>query len=265
MFKFFKLLIVLILISHLSFAQDLVKQNKNFHLYILIGQSNMAGRGPLTDSFAAIQHPRVEMFTKSLEWKTAKHPLHFDKPSVAAVGPGLSFGIEMAKAKRKIKIGLVPCAVGGTSIAKWQQGAYDDATNTHPYDDAEIRIKEAMKYGVIKGIIWHQGESNSSASGIENYPKQLQELIARVRDLIDNQKTPLVIGELGQYKENYRNFNVMLAEIPKLIPYSVIAGSFELIDKGDGTHFDSASANEFGKRYASKMLEMQSKMNHSNK
>lgn len=259
MFRFFNLLSVLFLMSYLSFAQDLVKPDKNFHLYILIGQSNMAGRGTLTDSLAAIQHPRVEMFTKNLDWKVAKHPLHFDKPNAAGVGPGLSFGIEMAKANSNIKIGLIPCAVGGTSISKWQLGAYDEATKTHPYDDAVIRIKEAMKYGVVKGIIWHQGESNSNVNAIETYPKQLEELINRVRDLVENQKTPLVIGELGQYKENYRNFNVMLAEMPKRVPFSVLAGSVGLIDKGDGTHFDGASADEFGKRFALKMLQLQSK------
>lgn len=42
----------------------------------------------------------------------------------------------------------------------------------------------------------------------------------------------------------------MLFEIPKLIPYSVIAGYVGLIDKGVGTHFEGAIADKFGKLYA---------------
>src|SRR5690606_30398343 len=124
--------------------------DKNTHIYILMGQSNMAGRGKITEEYKNQQHGRVIMLNKENEWVQAKHPLHFDKPKAAGVGLGLTFGISMAEAYPGVTIGLVPCAVGGTTIAKWSPGGYDSVTNTHPYDDALLRIKEAMKKGQIK-------------------------------------------------------------------------------------------------------------------
>src|SRR5690606_744569 len=95
------------------------QQDKDTHIYILMGQSNMAGRGKVTERYAKQQHPRVTMLNQAGEWVPAMHPVHFDKPTIAGVGPGLSFGIAMAEANPEATIALVPCAVGGTPIAKW--------------------------------------------------------------------------------------------------------------------------------------------------
>jgi len=213
-FKKINLLFLLIFLGSLCHAQTDINPDKNFHLYILMGQSNMAGRGEVEGELKTLKHNRVYMLDKNGEWQTAINPIHFDKPSAVGVGPGLSFGIDMAKTDSAIRIGLIPCAVGGTSIQKWQVGAYDKATNTYPYDDAVLRIKNAMKYGVVKGVIWHQGESNSSVINGESYLSQLDDLISRVRKLTGDAKLPVVVGELGQYKEQYQNFNKVLAKVP---------------------------------------------------
>lgn len=104
-----------------SFSQNPASKGatNNFELYILAVQSNMAGRGALTDSLRVLHDDRVWMLTRDLDWTVAKHPVHFDKSTIAGVGPGLSFGMAMADAHPGIKIGLIPCAVGGTSIDKW--------------------------------------------------------------------------------------------------------------------------------------------------
>ena len=229
----------------------------NFELYILAGQSNMAGRGPLTDSISALQNDRVWMLTKDLTWTVAHHPLHFDKPKVAGVGPGLSFGIDMADAHPDVKIGLIPCAVGGTSIDKWQPGAYDQATSTHPYDDAVARITEAMKNGKVKGVIWLQGEADSSQEKAVKYLHQLKVLTKRFRKLTGDKNLPIVVGELGRYKPNYQLINTELHKAPSRIKNMKVASSEGFIHKGDNTHFDSKSAIEYGKRFAEKMLEIQ--------
>ena len=241
----------------LSVSQPAKAPDKKFDLYILAGQSNMAGRGEITSDFKDMSHPAVFVLNKQLEWQPAKHPLHFDKPGVAGVGPGLSFGIDMAQSDRSIKIGLIPCAVGGTSIEKWTEGAYDPATKTYPYEDAVLRIKEAMKYGEIKGIIWHQGESNSNAASLNEYPEKLEALLKKFKALVGNAKLPVVLGELGQYKAGYRTFNLTLQKMPDRIDHLAVASSEGLKDKGDGTHFDSVSAHEFGKRFAAKMKMLQ--------
>ncbi|MDQ8005876.1 MAG: sialate O-acetylesterase [Pedobacter sp.] len=230
---------------------------KQLHLYILMGQSNMAGRGKVTGELETLSHPRVFMLDANGEWQPAKNPVHFDKPKVAGVGPGLSFGIEMAQLDSTVEVGLVPCAVGGTSIEKWQSGAYDAATKTHPYDDAVVRIKKAMENGVVKGMIWHQGEANSSSKDSTAYINKLKDVIDRVRTLTNNSKLPVVIGELGQYKEQYQQFNKILAQVPGKIPFTALATSEGLIHNGDNTHFDGNSANEYGKRYAVEMKKLQ--------
>lgn len=252
--------LVLLLLSITAKAQVPQKPDPKFEIYLLMGQSNMAGRGIVTTEYANMKNAHVVILNKEGIWSTAKHPLHYDKPKVAGVGPGLSFGIAMAEADTAVKIGLVPCAVGGTSIDVWKPEAFDQATNTHPYDDAVSRIEEAMRYGVIKGMIWLQGEANSGISGMPGYLDKLAELVSRVRTLVGDEELPVVIGELGRYRASYLPFNDMIAEAPAVIKNLSVASSESLNDKGDLTHFDSASATIYGQRFARKMLILQKKM-----
>lgn len=255
------ILIVTILITGaISAANAQGAGDEKYDLYILIGQSNMAGRGPITADIAGEHDDRVYMFTKDKQWVIAKHPLHFDKPKVAGVGPGLSFGLTIERSDPTKKIGLIPCAVGGTPIEHWVPGAYDQATNTHPWDDAAERITAAMKYGTIKGVVWHQGESNSSPERAKIYLTQLTELIQRVRALVGNPNLPFIVGELGRYRHAYANINTELAKLPGMVQLTAVASSEGLVHKGDTTHFDGPSAQEMGRRMAAKMLEVQRKL-----
>jgi len=229
----------------------------NFHLYLLIGQSNMAGRGK-TDEESQNTKPRVLMFTKELAWKPASDPLHFDKP-FAGVGPGLAFGKQMAATNARICIGLIPCAVGGTSIKAWAPGAEDQATHTHPYDDMLKRVREAQKMGVLKGILWHQGEADRSASA--TYDQSLASLIARLRREFDAPNVPFVAGELGTFNsENLADtekFNAVLQNLTNTVKGYAWVSSRGLRDRGDHLHFDAVSARILGQRYAEAMLALQ--------
>nr|WP_294897236.1 sialate O-acetylesterase [uncultured Pedobacter sp.] len=233
--------------------------HKDLDIYILMGQSNMSGRGPLIAEDSIVQNNKVLMFTKNLEWVAAKNPLHFDKPGMVAVGPGLSFGLAMQEASKSRIIGLVPVAVGGTSINSWKPGGYDKNTKRHPWDDAEKRILEAMKYGTVKGVIWHQGESDSKAGSAKVYLPKLETLIKRVRALVKNENLPFVVGQLGRYNPQYDNINRETLKLPALVPYTAVVSSEGLVDKGDNTHFNRASAIILGQRFAEKMLEIQKK------
>lgn len=253
------LLLVLTICSCKSIHIGEIKPDPNFHLYLLVGQSNMAGRGEI-DSLSSPNNPRILMLTDENKWFIAKDPLHFDKPKIAGVGPGLAFAQKMLtfEKKRKVRIGLIPCAVGGTSIDMWQPGkdAYDG--QYFPYDDAIKRLHVAMKDGIIKGIIWHQGEGDSNDEKAKVYIEKLEKLIMLFRDEIGNQRTPFVAGELGYYKENYMLINNELRRLPDIVPLSAVATSEQLIHNGDGTHLDSKSARELGRRMAIRMHELQS-------
>jgi len=231
-----------------------------FDLYILMGQSNMAGRGELTDSIKAMHNDHVLMLTREMKWVIAGNPIHFDKPGVAGVGPGLSFGMAMADAHPGLKIGLIPCAVGGTSIDKWQPGAFDASTSTHPYDDAVLRIAVAMKYGKVKGVLWLQGESDSNETSAPKYLEKFKVLIRRVRELTGDRKLPVVVGELGRFKTTYQFINTELNKVPSIINHTSVATSEGLTDKGDKTHFDAKSASIYGQRFAVQMQKLQSEI-----
>ncbi|HWH72081.1 MAG TPA: sialate O-acetylesterase, partial [Candidatus Sulfotelmatobacter sp.] len=87
------------------------------HLYLLMGQSNMAGRGKL-EAEDQTPHPRVLVFTLSNQWESAVEPVTHDKPGMLGVGPGLSFGKRMAEQNPGVTVGLVPCALGGTPLKR---------------------------------------------------------------------------------------------------------------------------------------------------
>lgn len=95
-------------------------ENPECDIYLLIGQSNMAGRGGLDEAHTPI-HPREKMFTEWNQWAPAVEPLHSDRKGAGA-GLGASFARAMAELRPEVAIGLVPCAVGGTPLFRWQKG-----------------------------------------------------------------------------------------------------------------------------------------------
>ena len=248
----------LLLFSCSSHKGIKVTPDPQFHLYLLVGQSNMAGRGEV-DPLSTPDNPRLLMFNKNNEWEMAKDPLHFDKPNIAGVGPGLAFGLKMLDYtyNSDVRIGLIPCAVGGTTIDMWQPGM--DAYNGkyHPYDDTIIRLIEAMKYGVVKGIIWHQGEGDSNDASARVYLDKLEKLIQRFRDEVNDPDLPFVAGELGYYRKNSFYINDVLKNLPEKVSTTAVAGAEGLNHKGDGTHLDSESSRILGERFATQMRLLQ--------
>jgi hypothetical protein len=221
----------------------------NFHLYLLIGQSNMAGRG-VVDSESKQADPRVLVLTKDLKWEPATDPLHFDKP-IAAVGPGLAFGKAMAQANPAVKIGLIPCAMGGSKIEEWAPGTKN---HTAMLD----RMREAQKAGVLKGILWHQGEANINSNA--TYAAQLTALINGVRKEFNVPEAPFVAAEITAFKPErgpIEKFNGILHAEGKQVSKYTCVKTQDLKDKGDKLHYDTASARELGKRYAAAMQELQ--------
>jgi len=225
-------------------------------LYLLIGQSNMAGRGTMDDQYVRAGNSTILMLTKNNQWVPAQHPLHFDKPAVAGVGPGLVFGKAMAAANPTHVIGLIPCAVGGTSINTWVPGGYDSATKTHPYNNMLLRLKAAMQSGKLKGICWLQGESDSSPEKADGYLAKLSILIEKLRNEA-GANVPFVAGQLGRYKKQYKTINRQLKKLPATVSNTAVASSKGLVHKGDNTHFNSYSAEKIGKRMANKMKRLQ--------
>lgn len=231
-----------------------IPKKENFHIYLLVGQSNMAGRGKVNDADKT-PHPRVLMFNESNEWVPAVDPIHFDKPKVVGTGLGKTFGTLIAESNPDITVGLIPCAVGGSSIDVWVPGAHDKATNTHPWDDCMARAKVALKDGTLKGILWHQGESDANEKKLPKYGEKLSDLIARFRTELNAPDAPFICGQLGQFEsrpwnKSRKEFDRILKDVVEKTPHAAVVSSEGLTDKGDGTHFNAESYREFGRRYA---------------
>ena len=256
-----RLAIVFVLFTAFSASSALAEKptgpKERFHVYLLIGQSNMAGRGKMT---AADKRPyaRVFKFDNANKWVPAMAPLHFDKPRIAGVGPGDSFGKYMAEANKSVRIGLVPCAVGGTPLKRWVKGG-------DLYANAIKRVKLAMKHGVLKGVIWHQGESDSrSAETANTYGNRLAGMIADLRKDLNHQNLPVVAGELGEFLKprrlpHFRTVNQAIRDLSKTVPNTASVPSKGLKAKSDGVHFDAASLKRFGRRYGQIMQRLQEK------
>lgn len=233
----------MIVLSTICFSQV---ADTAFHIYLLAGQSNMAGRGVL-DSISKQTHPQIFMLDKSNQWVLATDPVHFDKPDIAGVGPAIAFAQEMVKNNPNIKIGLVPCAWGGSSISVWNP---DSAYLTgHPYDDAVKRTFIAVQSGILKGILWHQGESDNNTQAAALYMNRFKTLLEKFRAAFHNITLPCVVGEIGRFNKNIV-INKVLNRVPYVISNTAIVSSEGLKDKGDSLHFDTPSARELGYRYA---------------
>ncbi|WP_461077121.1 sialate O-acetylesterase [Spirosoma flavus] len=246
----YRFLICILTLIALAFRQDVPPR---LRLFLLIGQSNMAGRG-VPEAADQQSHPRIWMLDKAESWVPARDPMHFDKPAVIGVGPGFAFAKKLADTYPTMNIGLVPCAVGGSGIDFWKTGAYYDPTKSHPYDDALRRAKKALENGQLAGFIWHQGESDSTPEKASVYEAKLEELVARFRKDLNAPDVPFVVGMLGDFvvkrNPNAKTVNDALQKATRHIPNAYYILSEGLTDKGDSTHFDTRSARTLGQRYA---------------
>ena len=244
-----------------AWAQDAVTlpAKANFHLYLLVGQSNMAGRGKV-EAQDKVPHARVLMLTKEGTWVPAVDPMHFDK-SAAGVGPGRTFGIALAEADPNVTIGLIPCACGGSPISVWEPGVDFAQTHSKPWDDAIRRSELAMTVGTLKGILWHQGESDCGPKTAPLYEAKLTDLIARFRVALGAPDVPFLIGQIGQFEGKpwnvyHKQVDAAQQAVAAAVPHCAYVSSEGLTSNPDKLHFNAESQREFGKRYAAAYLKL---------
>jgi hypothetical protein len=240
-------------------AQSVQLPVKEKHqLFLLMGQSNMAGRGKISPE-DKMPHPRVLLFTLQDKWEPAVEPVTRDKPGMLGVGPGLAFGKAMAGNDPGVTIGLVPCAVGGTQLKRWERSG-------DLYSNAVHRAKLAMRDGTLKGVVWHQGESDSgTTTNANSYGARLAQMIQDIRADLACPDLPFVVGQIGEFLYDRgpdhspyaRVVNAALAALPGKVPATACAPSKDLKHKGDQLHFDAAAQREFGRRYAAEMMRLQ--------
>ncbi|MCC5937984.1 MAG: sialate O-acetylesterase [Lunatimonas sp.] len=224
---------------------------QSMDIYLAIGQSNMAGRAEIPAKLTG-EMPGVFLFTGDdmTPWLPAKNPLNLyssirKEESMQRLSPAYSFARSMAK-KADTKLGLVVNARGGSAIAEWMPG-------TPFYRDLIQKAQEASTFGVIKGVIWHQGESDLGK--LDTYLGSLETLIAHIRADLGLPELPFVAGEIAEDQAGRETFNQLIRRLPDLVSHTAVASS-----KGtktfDEVHFDTKSQLKLGKRYAKQMIKL---------
>ena len=247
------------------------KNNNDYDVYLLIGQSNMAATNKMkllpSDTTEII--PGVWLLNDKDIPEPAKNPLN-RYSSVTSNDGGLGLGTSFGKkisAKTNRKVLLVVNALGGTEIEQWAKDApniWRKGSKAYGkkqlYAEAVRRAKEGLKYGKLKGVLWHQGEGNSGSGKVGKYPSQLSELVKNLRKDLNVPNVPFIAGELSYLRGNgtgSTNFNNMIRNIASFIPNSdwVSTEGLSTIEE-DQTHFNTGSQLILGERYADKILKL---------
>jgi hypothetical protein len=234
-----------------------------FHLFLLAGQSNMAGRGDVEPE-DRVPLPNVLALDAAGRWVPAVDPLHWDKPA-AGTGLARSFAVEYLRRHPGVTVGLIPAACGGSPISSWEPGQYFDQTQSHPYDDALSRARRAQEHGTLRGILWHQGESDRSPELAGRYESALTALLVRFRKDLGAQRVPVLLGQLGQFAgagpwdEPSRRVDSAQRNVAANVPFAAFVPSDGLTSNADNLHFDARSLREFGKRYAAAFAALESR------
>jgi len=221
---------------------------KDLDIYLLVGQSNMAGRAPYTEEEAK-PIDGVYLLNGSDDWEPAANPMNRYSTirkglDMQKMNPGYGFSLAMRASQPDRKIGLVVNAKGGTSINEWRKG------DTF-YDEAIRRTKIALQSGELKGILWHQGETDANDP---NYLTKITQLIADLRNDLDAPDAPVIAGQIhtsGDYL-----INRLILELPNLVSNTAVVSN-EGLTAMDKWHFDHDSVLTLGQRYADKMQQLQ--------
>ena len=245
----------------------------NFHIYLAFGQSNMEGQGTIESQDKTVD-PRFQMLStidnfngrKLGTWNDAIPPL---ANKHGGLGPTDYFGRTLVeKLDPQIKVGVVVVAIAGCSIVAFdsplddgymatQAGWFKDIVKDYggdPYKRLVEMAKKAKEDGVIKGIIFHQGETNEGDSDWPNKVKKVYDRL--VKDIGLDENIPFFAGEVP-YNGSSKGTNNNIRQLPNKSKnfYLVSAEGLNDLDMMR-IHFSSQGYRDFGKRYAEKVMEV---------
>jgi hypothetical protein len=262
----------------LSLNASAFSQDTNLFIFLCFGQSNMEGfpgiepqdKAAVDDRFrvlAAVDFPGLNR--KKGQWYPAVPPLC--RPS-SGLCPADYFGRTLvSNLPPKIRIGIVNVSVAGCKIELFDKNNYRSYASTaapwmtniiqsyggNPYAYLVEMGKLAQKDGVIKGILLHQGESNTNDKEWPNKVKRIYENL--INDLsLKAEEVPLLAGEVvnADQKGACASMNTIIDDLPKTIPNAHVISSRGCESRPDHLHFNPEGYRELGKRYAENMLEL---------
>lgn len=255
-----------------------VVRDENFHVYICLGQSNMEGFPGIPADYAEWDNPRFQVLAAvdfpalgrvQGQWYPARPPL--SRPN-AGLGPADFFGRSLVeRLPSDIRIGVINVAVGGCRIElfdtattadyiatapDWMRGPLA-AYGQNPYGRLVEMGRIASRQGVIKGILLHQGESNT---GDRAWPAKVKTVYENLlRDLeLRAEDVPLLAGGVVAADQNGRcaSMNAIIATLPDVIPTAHFVPSNGCVALSDNLHFSPEGYQMLGRRYADTMLRL---------
>ena len=218
------------------------------HSFLLIGQSNMAGRGCVRE-VAPIHDEHIKTL-KNGRWQNMYEPLHADR-FFAGIGPGPSFAACWRRDHGEEEIGLIPCADGGSSVVEWLPG-------TALFDHAVMQAKLAQRISTIDGILWHQGETDCDMDRLPQYEQRLGTVVSALRDQLGLPEVPFLLGGLGDYLPScpLHDYFVHGPELTQHLrhfaqthEHCLFVTAEGLTPNPDLLHFNAKSQRIFGARY----------------
>ena len=269
--------ITLLFASLLSTSEKSYAQDPKLYVFLSFGQSNMEGNAPFEPQdttvnarfkvLQAVDCP--ELGRKKDNWYTAKPPLCRCKTGLT---PMDYFGRTLLDSLPKnVRIGIINVAIGGCEIELFDKDNYQTYTATapewmksalnaydgNPYGRLVALAKIAQQSGVIKGILMHQGESNT---GDQEWPKKVKGVYEQlIRDLnLNPASTPLLAGEVVNADQGgtCASMNQIIATLPTIIPNAHIISSAGCTAAADHLHFNAQGYRMLGERYGKMMLSL---------
>lgn len=268
----------LILFAGLLLSAKAFCQDPNFHIYLCFGQSNMEGnaRAEAQDSivdnrFQVLEAVDCENLGRTKgNWYPAVPPLARCRTGLT---PADYFGRTMvATLPKNVKVGVINVSVAGCKIELFDKDSLQSyaakapswMTNIikeyggNPYAHLVEMAKLAQKSGVIKGILLHQGESNT---GDSLWPQKVNAIYTNLlKDLnLDAKSVPLLAGELVNADQGgaCASMNKIIATLPQMVPTAHVISSAGCTDSRDNLHFNAEGYRKLGRRYAVTMLSLQ--------
>lgn len=223
--------------------------------FLMIGQSNMAGRGFKGDVLP-IKNERLHVLRNG-RWQPLDFPVNHDR-SFSGITLAESFADQCSE-YYNTDIGLIPCADGGTVIAQWQPGEI-------LFDNAVFQAKLAQRTSVIAGVLWHQGESDCKDDCWPYYGERCIHVFESIKKELNlSDDVPFIVGGLGDFLAENKEFPYLanytkvdsalqsLAANNNYIGYVSVKG---LTSNPDYLHFNAKSLRILGNRYFEKFKEM---------
>ena len=237
----------------LLFIQLVVTAQKD--VYLVIGQSNAAGRATI-EAEDMVTLTGVDLYNGT-SWESAVNTAvadgglnRYSTIQNPAQDQGLNFSYTFGRMLNEVtgdQIGLVVNARGGTSIDSWAKGHVDDY-----YGEAITETTAALALGgsTLKGVLWHQGESDRNDA---SYIAKLTTLISDLRTDLGIATLPVIVGQLSMQRTDNGTFNTTIEALAvSNTDYAATDG----LQTTDRTHFNSNAQRVLGYRYAAKVLEM---------